>query len=141
MPAPLSNDLRKRMIEAMIDNGLSAKATAKHYGVALSSAIKLKRHYLKYNTYKPLKVGGFKKHKLSNFDKILRDFLTSSKDSTLFELCYFFNNQGVNISFMSIYRYLKKIGYSLKKRQFMPESNCEKKLFIEESNGKNIKKI
>ena len=140
MPRPLSNDLRKRVLKTIIEDGMSCNSAAKYYNVSVSFVIRLKHHYLKYNTFKPLKVGGLKKHKLSNFDKLLRDFITTSPDSTLFEICNFLQANGIKISYVSIFRYLNFIGFSLKKRQFMQESNKEKKSFINVANGRNIKK-
>ncbi len=139
MPRPLSNDLRKRIIKAIFEDGLSCSASARYYKVSISSAIRLKNHYINYKSYKPLKAGGRKQHKLSKFDSLVRDFIFNTPDATLFEICDFLEKNKLKVSHMSVFRYLEHIGFSLKKRQFMRENNCESMCFTEERSGKNIK--
>ena len=115
MPGPLSNDLRERMI-AVMKNGLSCKATARQFGVAPSTAIKLKKHEDKHKTVEPLKLGGHLKHKLSQYHDNVIKLLSEKPDMTLFEFTDSLKAQGIATSYGGIYRYLKHIGMTLKKR-------------------------
>ena len=40
MTRPLSNDLRRRVVRAVVDGGMSRRSAAKRFGVAPSTAIK-----------------------------------------------------------------------------------------------------
>lgn len=139
MPAPLSNDLRQRIIKSIFEEGLSCNAAAKRYGVAASTTIRLKNHFLLHKTYKPLKLGGSKPYKLSKFDNLFRDLIATTPDSTLEEICCFMESKGLVLSTTSVFRYLSHIGYSLKKRRFMLLNKNEKTYNTEEFNGRNIK--
>lgn len=138
MPAPLSNDLRKRMLKSMNEEGLSCKATARRFGVASSTAIKLKRHACVYRTHAPLPRGG-KAYKLASHHEKVIFLLSLEPDMTLRELCARLNREGVSIGYGAVFRYLEHIGMTLKKRRCLPRNRTGPTLNTDANNGKNTK--
>lgn len=139
MPAPLSNDLRIRMLQAMTDEGLSCKATARRYGVAASTAIRLKQHVQKHKTHKPLKVGGHRLRLLSEHHDRIIFLLSETPDMTLSELQDFLRHDGVSVSLMCIHRHLVRTGFTLKKRRCSRRNKTGRMSGIDGNSGKNTK--
>jgi transposase len=127
------------MIKSMFEESMSCNATATRYGVAASTAIKLKHHFLLHKTHLPLKVGGGKTHILSKFDKLFRDLICQTPDATLEEMSDFMADKGVILGTSSIARYLSHIGFSLKKRHSSPRNKKEKTLSTAANNGRNTR--
>ena len=60
MTAPLSNDLRERLVAA-IEAGESCRSVAARFGVAVSSAVKWTQRYRTTGSVAPGKMGGHRK--------------------------------------------------------------------------------
>jgi putative transposase len=139
MPAPLSNDLRLRILSAVKEESLSCHAAARRYNVAASTVIKLKRHADRHGSHKPLKVGGSYKHKLSRHHATVMHLLSNRPDMTLAELGESLEAQNIFVSRMGIYRYLCHIGMTFKKRRCMQRSKTEMTLKKDANSGESIK--
>ena len=139
MTAPLSNDLRKRIVHAIDKEGMSRKAAAKRFGVARSTPIKLMQHVKKHKTYKPLKIGGWKKYTLEKHHKIVVKLLAAKPDATLKELKQSLLVAGIKVGTTSIHNYLKHIGYSFKKRQCLLVNRSEKMFSARGSGGRSTR--
>ena len=63
MTAPLSNDLRERVVRAIAD-GESCRSVASRFGVAVSSAVKWSQRYRRTGSVAPGKIGGHRKRVL-----------------------------------------------------------------------------
>ena len=64
MVKPLSNDLRKRVVAAVV-KGESSRAVASRFGVAVSSVVKWSQRYRATGSVKPGQMGGHRKRRLS----------------------------------------------------------------------------
>ncbi|WP_374828642.1 helix-turn-helix domain-containing protein, partial [Brucella daejeonensis] len=63
MTRPLSNDLRKRVVDA-IEAGESCRSVAARYGVSVSSVVKWSQRYRATGSVAPAKMGGHRKRVL-----------------------------------------------------------------------------
>ena len=139
MPAPLSNDLRNRILKAIKEEGLSCRAAAIKYGVSISTSIRLRQHEKTYGTHEPLRVGGFRPHKLEPYHHVIIKLIETTPDATLAELQKILSTTHISVNSSTIYRYLEHIKFSLKKRHYLPRNKTEKTLDTVANNGKNIK--
>ncbi|RXF69212.1 helix-turn-helix domain-containing protein, partial [Hansschlegelia zhihuaiae] len=60
MPAPLSRDLRERIVRA-VESGASARAAAARFDVSPSSAVKLMQRVQATGSVEPEKYGGYRR--------------------------------------------------------------------------------
>ena len=75
MTAPLSQDLRKRLVRA-VEQGSSARAAAARFAVSASAAIKLVRRVRATGSTEPAKIGGYRKPLLAGQEDLLRELTT-----------------------------------------------------------------
>ena len=85
MTAPLSQDLRRRLVRA-VDEGSSARAAAARFQVSVSAAIKLVRRVRQTGSTEPTKIGGYRKPLLAGHDALLRDLTAAKPGITLAEI-------------------------------------------------------
>ena len=86
MPRPLSNDLRKRIVES-VQSGQSCRAAARHYAVAPSSIIKIMARFRKDGTYEPKPMGGHTgRGKLAPYRGVLLAMVAEEPDMTLSDI-------------------------------------------------------
>lgn len=116
MTAPLSRDLRERLIRAL-DEGSSAREAAARFEVSASAAIKLVRRVRETGSTAPAKIGGYRKLLLAEHEALLRDLTTTRKGITLAELRDELVERGiVPGSLTTIWSTLRRFGLSHKKR-------------------------
>jgi transposase len=66
MSRPLSNDLRERVVAAVV-GGESCRTVAARFGVAMSSVVKWSRRYRTTGSVAPGKMGGHRKRVLEPY--------------------------------------------------------------------------
>lgn len=116
MTAPLSRDLRERLIRA-VDDGSSARGAAARFEVSASAAIKLVRRVRETGSAAPAKIGGYRKPLLAEHEDLLRELTTTRKGITLAELRDELIRRGiVPGSLTTIWSTLRRLGLSHKKR-------------------------
>jgi transposase len=84
MAAPLSQDLRKRLVRA-VEEGSSARAAAARFDVSASAAIKLVRRVRETGSTAPAKIGGYRKPLLAGYEDLLRALISAKPGITLAE--------------------------------------------------------
>jgi transposase len=122
MPRPYSIDLRQRVL-ICIKQGKKYPEIADILRVSLSTVKRYARIYKKTGDVKPrqeIKTG--RKKKLQNLNKF-KKFLKNNNHLSLDEMSHKWNN----ISFMTIYRAIKSLGYSYKKNSGYILSEMKKK--------------
>src|SRR5262249_60229194 len=82
MPAPLSQDLRERIVAA-IRNGSSMRGAAARFSVSPSSAIKLMARFRATGSVAPARYGGHRRPILSPHEDLLRALVGERPDRTL----------------------------------------------------------
>lgn len=117
MPAPLSIDLRQRMIAAYEAKEGSQRQLAKRFKVSLSFIRDLMRHYRQTGTVQPKPHGGGAIAKLGKEQvPIVEALVTAQPDALLKELCERFAGQtGVEVSVSTMQQAMCKLKLSVKK--------------------------
>ncbi len=115
MTAPLSQDLRKRLVRA-VEEGASAREAAARFAVSASAAIKLVRRVRQTGSTAPAKIGGYRKPLLAGQEEFLRELTAQWKGITLAEIRTALTERGVApVSLMTIWTTLKRLDLSHKK--------------------------
>jgi len=114
MTQPLSNDLRKRIVEA-VEGGLSCNAAAGHYKVAVSTVVRLMQRWRQTGSWQPLPQGGYFGHKLSPYREQVEQILAGQRDLTLAEIADRLEAAGISVSKSAVDRFLYHLGQRFKK--------------------------
>ena len=115
MAAPLSQDLRRRLVEA-VEAGSSARQAARRFAVSESAAIKLVRRVRETGSTAPARIGGYRKPLLAGQEEFLRELTAQWKGITLAEIRTALTERGVApVSLMTIWTTLKRLDLSHKK--------------------------
>ena len=120
MTAPLSNDLRERVVKAMAA-GESSRSVAARFGVAISSAIKWAQRYRATGSVAPDKMGGYRKHILEPHRAFIAERIKQTPHITLHELKAELAARGVIVSHDTVWKFLQREGFRFKKTLFALE--------------------
>ena len=116
MTAPLSQDLRRRIIRA-VHEGSSARAAATRFEVSPSAAIKLIRRARETGSVGPAKIGGYRKPLLAGHEALLRELTATRKGITLAQIQEALIERGIEPgSLTTIWATLRRLGLRHKKR-------------------------
>lgn len=119
MTAPLSNDLRERVVSAVL-SGESCRSVASRFGVAVSSVVKWSQRYRTTGSVAPYKLGGHRKSVLEPH----RDFIIERIDQvphlTLHGLRQELAVRGVKVSHNAVWLFLRREGLRFKKNAVRP---------------------
>lgn len=120
MTAPLSQDLRRRIVRA-VEAGSSARAAAARFEVSPSAAIKLIRRVRRTGSPAPAQVGGHRRPVLEPHADLIRSLVEARPRITLVELRSALAEQGVQVTALStLWLMLRRLGLSHKKRMARP---------------------
>jgi putative transposase len=121
MAAPLSLDIRKRIVAA-VEGGASRRSAAARFAVSESATIKLIQRWEQTSTLEPGQMGGHRPFALAEHDALVRELVAAYPDQTLDELWGRLVERGVVVGRTSVHRYLSAIGLTHKKRRSTPPS-------------------
>lgn len=121
MAAPLSMDLRRRLVSA-VEAGASCNSVAKRFGVSVSTVIKLMQRVRATGSPAPGQMGGWKDYALAVHEDLVRTLLKERSDLTLEELREALAEEGIAVGRSSVDRFLKARDLTLKKSRSMPPS-------------------
>ncbi len=114
MTAPLSLDLRRRIVRA-VEAGNSARHAAERFEVSPSTAIKLMRRVRETGSLKPAQIGGYRRPVLEPHEVLLRE-LADGKDITLAEIQAELSRRiGLTPDLSTIHHHLRRLGLRRKK--------------------------
>lgn len=120
MTAPLSNDLRLRVVKA-IDSGFSRRAAAEKFDVSIASAVRWHQRYRKTGGVQPKPIGGDRyTHRVEVHTRKILGWIDDKRDLTLAEMQARLAREGHHFSITAIWRLLKRHDYTVKKRPHMP---------------------
>ncbi|MBB5703220.1 putative transposase, partial [Ochrobactrum daejeonense] len=97
MTRPLSNDLRKRVVDA-IEAGESCRSVAARYGVSVSSVVKWSQRYRATGSVAPAKMGGHRKRVLEPHRAFIVEQINRTSHLTLHGLKDALAARGVKVS-------------------------------------------
>src|SRR3954454_69556 len=116
MTAPLSQDLRERIADA-VEGGSTMRQAARRFAVSASAAIKLMRRVHQTGSTAPAKIGGHRRPILEPHADTLRTIATSQAGITLREIKAALAVRGIVVTALStIADMLHRLGLSHKKR-------------------------
>lgn len=114
MTRPYSNDLRKRVVDA-VRTGDSCRAVAKRFGVAISSVVKWSQRYRATGSVAPGKMGGHRRPILEPHREFIIKRITQTPHLTLHGLKDELAARGVMVSHNAVWLFLRREGLSFKK--------------------------
>jgi transposase len=118
MAGAYSQDLRDRVIDAVLVERMSRRAAAARFGVSESSAIKWVERFERSGSRAAAKMGGYKQVRLEPHRAFLEGLRTEKSDITLQALCDRLRaERGVTADTSLMSRFLRRIGVTLKKRR------------------------
>jgi putative transposase len=119
MTRPLSNDLRKRVVDA-IGAGESCRSVAARYGVAVSSVVKWSQRYRATGSVAPGKMGGHRKPVLEPHRAFIVEQINRTPHLTLHGLKDALAARGVKVSHDTVWQFLRREGLRFKKNAVRP---------------------
>lgn len=115
MAAPLSVDLRRRVVRA-VEAGSSARGAARRFEVSASAAVKLVRRVRETGSAAPAKIGGYRKPLLAGHEGLLRELTAAKPGITLAEIQAELTARGIRAgSLATIWSTLRRLGLRHKK--------------------------
>jgi transposase len=115
MPAPISLDLRRRIVRA-VERGSSIREAARRFAVSPSMAIKLMQRVRATGSAAPERYGGHRRPVLEPHAADLRQLVEATPDLTLAELQTALQQRcGVRAGLSTIHNALRRIGLRHKK--------------------------
>lgn len=115
MGKPYSEDLRHSVVQA-IESGHSYEEVAELYGVSVSSVSRFLTRWRRTGSVSPEKFGGHKGYALEQFGDRITRWVVARPDITLAELQARLAKEEVVVSQTSIFRFLRHLGFTFKKK-------------------------
>lgn len=118
MASAYSQDLRDRVIDAVIRARMSRRAAALRFGVSESSAIKWVQRFERTGSRAASKMGGYLRPKLELHREFLETLRREKSDITLKALCdRLLAERGVRVDTSMMSRFFRRLGVTHKKRR------------------------
>ena len=116
MTAPLSLDLRRRIVRT-VEGGTSARKAAARFEVGASTAVKLMQLVRRTGSLAPAQIGGYRRPILEPHADLLCELVAAKPDTTLAEIHAELQARGVVVKALStIHHMLRRLGLRHKKR-------------------------
>jgi transposase len=114
MTRALSNDLRERVVAAVV-SGESSRSVAARFGVAVSSVVKWSQRYRATGSVAPGKMGGHRRRVLEPHRAFIVERIEQTSHLTLHRLKDELAARGVTVSHNAIWQFLRREGLRFKK--------------------------
>ena len=121
----LSDDLRKRVVNPVVEGGLSRNATAKRFGVSIASAIRWVWRFNASGDISPAPTGGDQRSgRIEAHRDYLLGLIRREPDTTLLEIRErLIANCGERFSLSVLWRFFDRHEITFKKKPRMPRSS------------------
>jgi putative transposase len=117
MAAPLSEDLRRRVVRAVEEEGISRRAAAARFSVGIRTAIRWVSEYRVRGHVAPRKMGNPSPPKLVAHRNVVLALLEEQKDISIEGLRHALAEKGIVIGYGSIRRFFQRENITRKKRR------------------------
>ena len=114
MTRPYSNDLRERVVSAVL-SGESCRVVAARFGVAVSSVVKWSQRYRATGSVAPGKIGGHRRRLLEPHRDFIIERINQTPHLTLHRLKDELAGRGVVVSHNTVWEFLRREGLRFKK--------------------------
>ncbi len=117
MTRPLSNDLRRRVVTAVVDGGMSRRSAAKRFGIAPSTAIKWVSAWHRTGSFRPRAQGGDRRsQRIEARAEVVLALVDETPDMTLAEVAAHLEDEhGLRVSQSAVWRFFHRRGITFKK--------------------------
>src|SRR3974377_1271006 len=122
MTRPLSNDLRERVVSAVL-GGASSRQAVTRFDVAVSSVVKLMQRYRATGSVTPGKMGGHRKRVLMPHRDFIQERLKQTPHLTLHALKAELAARGGRVSHNGVWMFLRREGLRFKKNEAGPRTS------------------
>ncbi len=119
MVRPLSNDLRERVVAAVLA-GATSRSVAARFGFAVSSVVKWSQRHRATGSVVPGQMGGHRKRVLEPHRAFIAERIGQNPNLTLHGLKAELAARGIAISHDAIWRFLRREGLRFKKNDVCP---------------------
>ena len=121
----LSDDLRQRVVEAVVVDGLSRNAAAKLFKIGIASAVRWVKQFETTGEVSPRPVGGDRRSgRIEAHHDYLMGLIRRTPDITLLEIQErLIKNCGEHFSSSVLWRFFERHGVTFKKRPRMPPNS------------------
>ena len=120
MAKAYSIDLRRRVVEAVEDEGLSCNQAAARYAIAISTAIDWVNRYRRTGSLAPGQVGGRRPKKLVGAHREWLQQRCRRGGFTLHGLVRELAERGLRVDYRVVWAFVHEQGLSFKKRRWSP---------------------
>lgn len=117
MGAPLSMDLRTRVVSSVEEKGMSRRAAAARFGVGIRTAVRWVAEFRSSGSVAPRKMGNPTPPKLSAHRETVLALLREHPDITIEGLRHELAGRGIVVGYGSIRRFFAREGITRKKRR------------------------
>jgi putative transposase len=117
MAAALSMDLRSRVVRAVEEEGMSRRAAAARFGVAIRTAVRWVGAFRSSGRLAPRKMGNPTPPKLSAHRETVLALLRARPDTTIEALRHDLAEKGIVVGYGSIRRFFQREAITRKKRR------------------------
>jgi transposase len=118
MAGAYSQDLRNRVIDAVVIGKMSRRGAAERFGISEASAIKWVERFERTGSRTAAKMGGYKRVKLEPHRAFLEGLRAEKSDITLQALCdRLLAERGVTADTSLMSRFFRRLGITAKKRR------------------------
>lgn len=124
MTRALSDDLRKRVIEA-VEGGMSRRAAAERFGIGPSTAIKWVKRWRETGSRAPRRSGGdVRSHRIDACGQAILALVERTPDMTLAEIAeHLAQHHGLRVAPCTVWRFFERHEVTYKKRRRMRASS------------------
>ena len=125
MARALSEDLRRRVVAAVVEDGMSRRVAAQRFGIAPSTAIKLVDAWQRTGSYRPGRQGGDRRsQRIEAYAAAVLALVEETPDMTLAEIATHLEDaHGLRVSQSTVWRFFHRRGITFKKKPRMPASS------------------
>jgi len=133
----LSDDLRKRVVEAVVLGGLSRNQAAAHFKVSVASAVRWVMRFTTTGEISPAPSGGDRRSgRIESHRDYLLGLIRRTPDITLLEIQErLIANCGERFAVSVLWRFFDRHEITFKKKRPMPRSNNARTCKVDAGNG------
>ena len=117
MGRPYSDDLRERVVRAVIKGGLSRHQAAAQFGVGISTAINWVRRLRETGSVRPGQMGGYKPKSISGAHRTWLLGRIKGQDFTLRGLVAELAERGLKVDYRTVWSFVHDEKLSFKKKR------------------------
>jgi len=119
MTKPYSNDLRERVVAAVV-SGEPTRSVAARFDIAVSSVIKWHHRYRSTGSVAPAQMGGRRTFALEAHRALILDAISATPHLSVRKLQAILAERGVTVSHHAVWQFLRREGLSFKKNPVRP---------------------